>query len=427
MFIRFTLLSLIASLSVTIARADNLAALRSKQCRDILQTSITHFYLPDCIDADFGGYLEVIDEHGTFISSEKFLTLQARQVWFFSKLANTYDTDREKTLAAAKSGYDFLRAHFFDPTNGGYFSKTDRDGTPTDRRKHVYPNAFVIYAFAEYHRATGDQEPLDRAMELFQTLEEHCHDKVNGGYHEFFSDDWQLITDPKESGYIGVPGTKTYNSHLHLLEAFTPLYLETHDPLVRSRLIEMLLINTCTVKLPDFPCNVDAWYSDWKLVDTDRNRRASYGHDVECVWLVLEAAEALGMKPNSLRSWAVALCDHAIERGFDTVNHGFFYTGPVGKPSDDRKKVWWTQSEALVAMLRMHALTGDEKYRTIFEQTFDFVQQHQIAPEGGWWATVNQDGSKIPGTARTSMWQGAYHNGRALLMCEQMLNGAASR
>ena len=400
--------------------ADETDVQAANRCRAMLESSVIDFYLPHCVDSEHGGYLEVLNQDGKFTGGEKFLTLQSRQLWFFSTLA-VNDIRREESLAAAKSGYKFLRSHFFDAENGGYFTKTQQDGTPADRRKHVYPNAFVIYGLVEYHRATGDAEPLQQAMELFKTLEDHCYDRRFGGYEEFFTDEWRVITDPAESGYVGAIGTKTYNSHLHLLEAFTQLYRETHDELVGQRLNELLQINTTTVKHPDYSCNVDAWHPDWTIVNSPTNLRASYGHDVECAWLVLAAADALDRPPATLRTWAKAICDHAIWRGCDRRNHGFYYSGPLGQFSDDRKKEWWTQTEVLVAMLTLERLTGDQQYRKIFDETLDFVEQHQVSKLGGWWATLNEDGSVGDNQSRSSMWQGAYHNGRALLMCEKML------
>lgn len=395
-------------------------AVTPERCRE-LQESLMAFYLPS-VDTTRGGYLEELDAEGKFSGSEKFLTLQARQLWYFSMLAD-HGINRDKALEAAKSGYDFLVGNFHDRENGGYIAKTSRDGTPIDTRKHVYPNAFVIYGLVAYHRATGDVEPLERAQRLFRTLEQHCYDQEFGGYREFFYDDWRLITDPSESGYVGAINTKTYNSHLHILEAWTQLYNETKDPLVAERLVELIQINTVTVKHPDHPCNVDGWNPDWTLIETEQNLRTSYGHDVECAWLVLEAGNALGRKPATMRNWAETICEHSIKYGYDRAHGGFFASGPLSGPSDDRRKIWWTQAEAMVAMLVMHRLTGDEKYREIFEDSFRFVEQYHLAKDGGWWATLEADGTLGQSQVRTSMWQGAYHNGRALLICERLLRG----
>lgn len=394
--------------------------LAADQCRSLLRSSIVDFYLPNCVDSSHGGYLEDLDESGQFTTSEKFLTLQARQLWFFSTLA-VLGEQKEASLKAAESGYEFLRSHFYDAELGGYFTKTDAAGSVIDARKHAYPNAFVIYAFVEYYRATGDLEVLVAAKELFRTLDKHCYDRQHAGYQEFFYSDWRLITDPTESGYVGAINTKTYNTHLHLLEAFAQLYREWPDPLVAERLSELIDINVNTVRHPEHFCNIDGFQRDWTMIATPRNLRASYGHDVECAWLVLDAVKALGRSASPYRSWAKHLCDHAIHYGFDSKHGGFFYTGPLGKASDDRKKEWWTQNEAMVAMLVLEDLTGDSSYRGVFDSTFEFVQSHQIAPEGGWWGTVREDGQLGDRRVRTSMWQGAYHNARSLILCEKLL------
>ena len=112
---------------------------------------------------------------------------------------------------------------------------------------------------------------------------------------------WRPITDPKEPSFIGPPGTKTFNTHLHVLEALTELYRIWPDPQVRRRLDELLVINTLTIRLPQHGCNVDGFTPDWKPIETPRNLRASYGHDVEGAWLCIDAARALGYPPALLR------------------------------------------------------------------------------------------------------------------------------
>jgi mannose/cellobiose epimerase-like protein (N-acyl-D-glucosamine 2-epimerase family) len=76
-------------------------------------------------------------------------------------------------------------------------------------------------------------------------------------------------------------------------------------------------------------------------------------------------------------------------------------------------------------MLELYRLTGRPEYYEVFARTLDYVEQHQIAREGGRWATRKADGSPA-GTARTSMWQGAYHSGRALLFCAKRLGELAA-
>jgi mannobiose 2-epimerase len=159
---------------------------------------------------------------------------------------------------------------------------------------------------------------------------------------------------------------------------------------------------------------------------TPQNLRDSYGHDVECVWLSLDAADALGLPRSLLRGWGEALCDYSLKHGYDRKHGGFFYTGPLGKPADDTKKEWWVQAEALVSMLEMFKLTGRREYYDAFAGTLDFVAKHQVAKEGSWWATRKADGAPA-GSSRTSMWQGAYHSGRSMLLCAKLLDELAAQ
>jgi mannobiose 2-epimerase len=382
------------------------------------------FYLPACVDPTNGGYFESLRD-GKFVpTGEKFLTMQGRQLWFFSSLARE-GVEEKAALAAAKTGFNFLEGRMRDRRHGGYFAKVSDAGRPTDPRKHVYLNAFALYGLVAYHRATRDPQALAAAQELFQVLEKKAHDGRYGGYVEFFYEDWRPITDPKELGYVGAIGIKTYNTHLHVLETLSELYRVWPDPLVRQRLAELVVVNTSTVRHPDFHCNIDGWRRDWRMLETPGNLRASYGHDVECVWLTLDAARALDLSPRLHRGWAEALCGYSLKFGYDREYGGFYYTGPLGRPADDTKKEWWVQAEALVSMLEMYRLTGKPEYYDVFRQTLDFVAKHQVAREGSWWATRAADGSP-KGNQRSSPWQGAYHNGRAMLLCAKLLEELAA-
>jgi mannobiose 2-epimerase len=397
---------------------------QAQRCRQILKTNLVDFYLPACVDPVNGGYFESLRDGKFAPTGEKFLTMQGRQLWFFSTLARE-GVENKAALAAAKAGFDFLEGRMRDRRHGGYFAKVSDAGQPTDPRKHVYLNAFALYGLVAYHRATHDAQALAAAQELFRVLEAKAHDRRYGGYVEFFYEDWRPITDPKERGYVGAIGTKTYNTHLHVLEALAELYRVWPDPLVRQRLTELVAVNTNTVRHPDFNCNIDGWQPDWRMVETPGNLRASYGHDVECVWLTLDAARALGLSPRLLRGWAEALCTYSLKNGYDREHGGFSYTGPLGRPADDTKKEWWVQAEALVSMLEMYRLTEKPEYYDVFRQTLDFVAKHQVAPEGSWWATRAADGSP-KGDQRSSPWQGAYHNGRAMLWCAKLLEELAA-
>jgi mannobiose 2-epimerase len=418
-FIRSAIVASAFFLIVPTQKAQDIPSSIAGKALGLLHSSVIDFYFPDSVDEQYGGYHQDLDETGKFRPGSKFLTFQARQLWFTSHMAAN-GIRRAEMLAAAGNGFEFLTGCFLDTQHGGYYSMVSRDGFPTDPRKHTYLNAFALYSLVEFHRATGDQYPLQLAIQLFHTLEEKARDRQNGGYFEFFLSDWTRITTPQPSAYVGAINTKTYNTHLHLLEAFTSLYQETGLPEVGNRLGELIYINTSTVRHPEFNANIDGWHNNWTVIRSERNFRASYGHDVECVWLVLEAAEALGWPRSVMLPWAERTCQYSIQYGYDAENGGFHDAGPFGAPASSTGKIWWVQAEALVSMLTMAQITGEPAYHEAFTKTFDFVTTHQINPDGSWYATLGASGN-VENSSLTSMWQSAYHAGRALLRVHQLL------
>jgi mannobiose 2-epimerase len=400
---------------------------QARRCRDILRNNLINFYLPASVDSINGGYMEALDAGGQFgFNGEKFLVLQARQLWFFSTLV-TEKYESARALSAARIGYSFITQMMRDPQNGGYYSKVTDTGAIKDARKHAYLQASALYGLTAYYRATREAGVLQAAQQLFQVLETRAYDRVNGGYHEFFYPNWQVINDPRESSYVGAIGTKTYNTHLHLMEAFADLYKLWPDELLRRRLQELITINANTVRAPTFDCNVDAFMPNWQVVQNPKNMRVSYGHDVECAWLALETLAALQQPTAPYRSWAESICRTSLNFGFDRNNGGFFSSGPLGAAADDTSKIFWVESESLISMLAMYRLTGAIEYYDAFSKTLNFVEKFQIAPEGGWWSVRQADGSPSTNMLRSSSWQGAYHPGRAMMVSARWLDELARK
>src|SRR5689334_12915415 len=80
---------------------------QARRCRNILKTSIVNFYLPAAVDPVNGGYFESLRDDKLGPTGEKFLTMQGRQLWFFSTLARE-GIEKDASLAAAKAGFEFL-------------------------------------------------------------------------------------------------------------------------------------------------------------------------------------------------------------------------------------------------------------------------------------------------------------------------------
>lgn len=105
-----------------------------------------------------------------------------------------------------------------------YIGRLDYAGRPADTKKQIYALGFAIYGLSEYHRATGDEEALTYAIRLFKSIEQYSFDSVKNGYCEALTRDWNDISDMRLSDK-DENERKTMNTHLHILEPYTNLYL----------------------------------------------------------------------------------------------------------------------------------------------------------------------------------------------------------
>ncbi|HGE71174.1 TPA: N-acylglucosamine 2-epimerase [Candidatus Poribacteria bacterium] len=393
----------------------------------VLKENIITFWYPQTIDKENGGYNLNHDIKGKWLGpSDKYIVTQARMVWFFSHLARSKYGTKEH-LESAKHGYEFLRDKMWDKQYGGFYWAVDWTGSKaTVPQKHLYGQSFGLYALSEYAMASGDIEALYLAKKLFSVIEFIAHDSIYGGYKEYFLRDWSL---PKQddTGPMGNSiNIKLMNTHLHLLEAMTTYYQATKDPVARERLIELIFIQSNSVVRKTIGACTDKYQLDWKPIHSPEFDRVSYGHDLENVWLLISACEAVGINNRLLFDLYRTLFDYSLKYGYDSTYGGFYESGPFSGKADKRSKVWWVQAECLVSALDMYCLTGDIVYFDCFNRTLNWIMKRQIDwINGDWYSEISESGE--PSGEKAGAWKSAYHNGRAIMKCiefmEELISG----
>lgn len=388
---------------------------RARELEEELAAKVLPYWFDTAQDKEQGGYLLADDAvKGRGQAAEKQLVSQARMVWGFSHAHRKgFSTAERSYLQAAGQGYRFLREHFLDPLHGGYFWKTDLEGRVTSDVKNLYAEVFVIYAFVEYHRASEAPGPLAEAMELYRLLQRHAHDKKHGGWGEHFTRDWQLITTRVPGADIEVPGLKSANAHLHLMEAYAELYEATRDEEVGKSLAEAIRVNSEVFYPRQAGQSCFHRHPDWKPVTEARSAGLSYGHNVEFAWLLIRAQEVLGVPP----AWDhfSAHVDHALRFGWDAERGGLYFSGFNDQPATRTDKEWWVQSEMLAALTDGLRRQANPAYAVALEKLLDFVWAHQVDPRDGiWLATVTREGEP-KNTSKANNWKANYHDLRAIV------------
>jgi mannobiose 2-epimerase len=370
-----------------------------------------------------GGFYQSMDINWQVTDpTSNFIVFQARQTWAAARLAERLESDASRFGSVAWHGLEHLRSNLWDQALGGFWWLTPQAADPVDGKagwKMLYGQAFGIYAAAAVYRATGDSRARDLAEAGFQWVERHMTDELAPGYIEVVARDGRPLpaTDPPSDDLLGVPiGCKSLNAHLHLMEAYAELYRAVPRADLADRLGELLRI------VRDRMCRVPG--SAGGLFDRRLNpisQRASYGHDMETAFLIVDTARTLGLDEHAMdKTWQTAemLVDHATGHGFDARRGAWFDSGPIGAPADQRHTTYWAQAEAMNALAMMHRRRGigDAVYRRAFVATWRFYREHLLdSRRGGSFEVVRLD-QTVPAdkTAKATPWKAAYHELRAL-------------
>lgn len=401
--------------------AAQIAAKYTPKLERILTENIAAFWYDKSLDKEHGGYFINFGPDGApRRPGTKMIVTQARTVWLFSRLARA-GYRRDEYLAAADLGYRFLTEKMWDPTYGGFTWEVDVTGEKKLKpAKHLYGQSFALYALSEYYLASRKKDVLDFAVRCFNLLEEKAHDNTYGGYIEAFEPDW-TETPADETSYMGTPaGLKLMNTHLHLMEALTTFYQAGKHPLARERLLELINIQSNTVVRKNLGACTDKYERDWTPRLDGHYAQVSYGHDIENIWLLMDACDAVGLSNHPFGDLYETLFAYSLKHGYDPVNGGVYYTGPFNGPATDRSMSWWVQAEVLVSALHMYRFTGDPKYLDVFEKTFAYIETHMIDWDAGEWRQIITPDGKIRGD-KASPWKAGYHNGRAMIECLEIL------
>ena len=379
--------------------------------QDMLVNYILPFWSERMVDNEHGGFYGRIDGHDILHpEAEKGAVLNARILWTFASATRVLHRMPYRILAARAK--DYLLTHFIDPRYGGVYWSLDADGSPRDTKKQTYAIAFAIYGLAEYYRATKDQETLDAAIRLFDDLEAHAFDATNIGYIEALTRDWQPIADMRLSE-SDENGSRTMNTHLHVLEAYTNLYRVWKDERVAQQLRVLIdifvnrLFNPQTGHLGLF------FGDDWKPLTPNPSpvtgnpspvtpNPFSPGHDIEAAWLLREALIVLGDQERLQQTLPV--CRRLAVAARDGIL---------------KETQWWCYAEAVVGYVDQYQDIRDPHQWQMAEKAFDFIQSHLLDREHGeWFWSVLPDGTPDRDNDKAGFWKCPYHNSR---MCFELI------
>lgn len=383
----------------------------ANQYRDSLLEEVIPFWLNHSLDREYGGYFTCLTRDGSVFDTDKFMWLQGRQIWMFSKLCNQLGT-REEWLQAAKLGVDFIKKHGRDEKGDFYFS-LNRQGQPLIQPYNIFSDCFAAMAFSQYSLASGDQEAGDLARSTYNRILAR-KDNPKGQYNKV------------------VPGTRPMEGFaLPMILCNLTLELENVlDPALVERTIDECLYQIMErFYVRELDLVLENLDPQGKPVDSYEGRLVLPGHAIEGMWFVMDLARRRG--DQRLAANAVAITLRMLEYGWDKEYEGILYfmdrEGHPPQQLEWDQKLWWVHIETLIALAYGYELTGSVACAEWYRRVHAYTWAHFPDPQGGeWYGYLNRRG-EILLPLKGGKFKGCFHVPRGLLKLWQIFSRLAER
>ena len=376
-----------------------------------LLDNVLPFWLNHSIDKQWGGYFTCLNRDGSVYDTDKFIWLQGRQVWMFSKLYNELEK-RKEWLDCALHGAEFLQKYGHDGSYNWYFSLT-QEGKPLVQPYNIFSYTFACMAFGQLYKATGIEEYANIARETFDLI-------------------LKRIENPKAKWNKAYPGTRPLKS-FSIPMIISNMLLEIEE-LVEPELVDKT-IDYCVHEVldvfyqPDLGVLLENMTMDNQLSDSYDGRLIDPGHGIEATCFMMDLGKRMN-RPDIIKK-ALKITKQTFDYGWDKKYGGIFYFMdrkgyPVQQLEWDQK-LWWVHLETLIATIKGYLLTGDEEALAYFEKVHDYTWQHFRDPEyGEWYGYLNRQGEVLL-PLKGGKWKGCFHVPRGLYLCWKLLEACADK
>jgi len=363
-----------------------------------LLNKIIPFWENNSKDEEFGGYFTCLDRQGNVFDTDKFIWLQAREVWMFSSLYNNVEK-KEQWLKMATHGADFLQKYAQDGNGNWYFSLTQQ-GEPLIQPYNIFSDCFATMAFGQLYKATGNKDYAKIAKTTFYNILKKS-DNPKGKYNKAF------------------PGTRALKG-FSLPMILCNLSLEIEHLLEPELVAET--INNCIYEVMEVFYNETTGLikenvnPDGSFSDSFEGRLLNPGHAIEAMWFIMDLANRL--KNEELMNKAVQILLKTLKYGWDEKHGGIFYFMDIkGNPPQQLEwdqKLWWVHIETLISLIKGYYFTGNVECLQWFEKVHNYTWSHFADPEyPEWFGYLNRQGDVLL-PLKGGKWKGCFHVPRGL-------------
>jgi N-acylglucosamine 2-epimerase len=366
----------------------------AQRYRTELVDRVIPFWLRHSLDRQNGGYFTCLTREGAVYDFRKYVWLQGRAVWMFSKLYNELE-QRAEFLDAARLIFDFLRRNARDEQGRYYFSLT-REGRPSFFQRKPYSAVFAMLGMLEFSKATNDPALRSEAIDLF----------------------WQIRKWIQDPALLGRPPQLPTLADV-MVTASMASEIARVDPDPRYRDI----LRECLARSKDFYDPRRRIFLEYHPADTPEGRLFCPGDSIEASWFLLHADP-----DEEMRGLLLDSIEGALEFGWDQQYGGLYYfmdvDGLPPLPLEANMKLWWPHTEAIYACILAHSLARDPKWLQWLERIDAYAFAHFSDPTHGEWFGYCDRRGELTNTAKGNNYKGCFHVPRMLLLSYQLLSQA---
>ena len=377
-----------------------------QQYKTELLDNVVPFWLTKSQDKEFGGYFTCLRGNGDVFDTDKFIWLQARQVWMFSMLYNKVEK-RQEWLDCALQGAEFLKKYGHDGNYNWYFS-LDREGNPLIEPYNIFSYTFASMAFGQLSIATNNDEYAQIAKKTFDVI-------------------LSRKDNPKAKWNKAHAGTRDLkNFALPMILSNLSLEIEhLIDKDFLQKTIDECIHEVMNVfRRPELGgIIVENVNLDGSLSDSFDGRLVNPGHGIEAMWFIMDLGERLN-RPELIEE-AVKTTLIMLEYGWDKEHGGIFYfMDRLGQPNQQLEadqKLWWVHIETMISLLKGYQHTGSKECLEWYKKVHDYTWSHfkdQNNPE--WWGYLNRQG-EVLFDMKGGKWKGCFHVPRGMYQCWKTL------
>lgn len=356
---------------------------------DYLKNDLMRFW-NKALDHEYGGIFTCYSNDGSkLLSTDKYVWSQGRAIWMLSRYVELIDKgliddNRQMYMAHAQKTYEFIKKNaILNEKDGVCAYLLERDGTKKESMPgkgyytSFFVDCFVIMGFAELARVSGEQEPLEEALQLYDRTRSYLERgeivsepyPIPDGYNSHSVP--MIMCNVAFVLYDSLKafGHSRYHQVVEDAKGYMDCILNYHYDEKTGLINEMVSANS-----PDD--------------DTLMARQICPGHAIESMWFCAKVAGDTNAG-REIYSKIAGVVKNCIKVGWDKECGGLYRCvgkngeRPAGRESNlpyenlikDTwdSKLWWIHSEALYCTLLCYDLTGDTEFIDLYEKVSKYV------------------------------------------------------